>query len=270
MISAAIFRLMRTREFKIQVGIVCALPVVLILSGYNMLNLMNAYVLKLLSQFFGHTLVIEFLTVLIASHIWGCEYEFGGIRNKIICGHSKRNIYITNLLTILICTMGLTLIYVSINMVLGLPLLGTLKMSLGDFLIYLILDLAFVSSISAFFCFISSIFTKEDLSLRISLIVLIVALICGLVMYKKFSIEEFQGIYIDPVLGAVPGRNDLYVGGSARIALELLQCVFPCTQSILLVNEGVEHYILPLLGSIIIFMLSTMGGILLFNRRDIK
>lgn len=270
MISAAMFRLKNTKEFMIQIGVVCVLPLLFILGGYYQVNLMNAYVIKLLSQFFGHTIVIELLLVMIAAHIWGCEYEFGGIRNKIICGHKRRNIYLTNLFSIVICGIFLNGIYVAINCFVGLPLLGNLKMSYIEFVCYIISDFLLVISTASVFCMISSMVSTESNALRISLAVFFIALICGLVMYKKFSIQEFQGILNDPLLGKVPGRNLLYVGGTKRIVLEFLQCVLPGTQSILILNQNVEHYFFPALGSLIAFIVSTGLGLFLFERRDFK
>lgn len=101
------------------------LPAFLILNGYFHTNLTNAYVYKLIARFFGYAPLMGFFIAIFSAHLWGTDYEYGTLRNKIICGHTRQEVYFSNLSLITCAGLVTALTWLIVNGALGVPLLGT-------------------------------------------------------------------------------------------------------------------------------------------------
>ena len=77
LLSASLFRTVRWRLFWTELGIALLLPSIILVNSYLQTNLTNAYVYKLVSQFFGHAPLVGVFVSIFASRLWGQDYEWG-------------------------------------------------------------------------------------------------------------------------------------------------------------------------------------------------
>ena len=83
---------------RIELVIAVLLSAFIILNGYFQTNLTNAYIYKLVARFFGYSPLMGPFIAVFAAYLWGTDYEYGTLRNKLICGHTREEVYFSNLL----------------------------------------------------------------------------------------------------------------------------------------------------------------------------
>lgn len=124
---------------RIELVIAVLLSAFIILNGYFQTNLTNAYIYKLVARFFGYSPLMGPFIAVFAAYLWGTDYEYGTLRNKLICGHTREEVYFSNLLLTICAGLSTALIWLIVNGMLGIPLLGTasLNLSLGEMAFYI-------------------------------------------------------------------------------------------------------------------------------------
>ena len=65
-------------------------------------------------------------------------------------------------------------------------------------------------------------------------------------------------------------RNGKYVGGTARVVLELALCLLPGGQGVLLCEQGVEHMVLLPVCSLLVLVGTTWFGVRRFQRKELR
>ena len=70
---------------RIELVIAVLLSAFIILNGYFQTNLTNAYIYKLVARFFGYSPLMGPFIAVFAAYLWGTDYEYGTLRNKLIC-----------------------------------------------------------------------------------------------------------------------------------------------------------------------------------------
>ena len=73
-----------------------------------------------------------FIAIFVSIFV-GKEHSEGIIRNKIIVGHKRVNIYLSNLIISVIATIFYELIYLILILIIGIPLFGKLQMTSLEF-----------------------------------------------------------------------------------------------------------------------------------------
>ena len=98
---AAFYRTENKKMIRIELVIAVLLSAFIILNGYFQTNLTNAYIYKLVARFFGYSPLMGPFIAVFAAYLWGTDYEYGTLRNKLICGHTREEVYFSNLLLFL-------------------------------------------------------------------------------------------------------------------------------------------------------------------------
>ena len=76
-------RAFRGRLFWVELAVAAVLALTILLNGYFGTNLTNAYVFKLVARMFGYAPLMGVFVGLFTAHLWGCDYEFGTLRNHL-------------------------------------------------------------------------------------------------------------------------------------------------------------------------------------------
>lgn len=272
LIHASLFRTVRWRLFWTELGIALLLPAFILVNSYLQTNLTNAYVYKLVSQFFGHAPLIGVFVSMIAAKLWGQDYEWGTLRAKLSCGHERYEVYLSHLFLTAMVGLAVTGLWLLVNLTLGVPVLGLPGLDADTFVIYILSDLLLSIAVSSFCTLLCSVSEQEAQGLRQCLIAVGVMIVLGLILYKRFSMPRYLGwiSYNNAPSTIQPAENGLYVGGAARILLELIICVLPGAQGILLLEQKVEHLLFPAACSLLVTVLTTVWGLRLFERKEVK
>ena len=82
--------------------------------------------------------IVGFFIAIFTSLFVGAEYSDGTIRNKIVAGHSRKNIYLSNLIVSIVVGLILEFIYLIIISIVAIPVFGAIQMSYSQFLLILL------------------------------------------------------------------------------------------------------------------------------------
>lgn len=221
--------------------------------------------------------IMGFVLVIPVALFVGAEYSDGTLRNKIIAGHSKVKLYFTYLMVSeLAAVLWLVAFWVGFTLV-GLPLLGTtfvwtpveIASHIG---IYLLTMLAYIS------IYLLILFASQNKTLTavLGLILAIFLWFAAVAIHSRLSeppsYDDVQVTNDYKVENIQRVKNPDYLTGDKRKTYELMERILPSGQSILLsggYNSGTPDDTMPLF-SLAIVVVSSLGSIVLFKKKDMK
>ena len=199
-IKASLYKLIKDRPFKIMM-IVCTLLAVLFTLLYCLvipeLNAGGYFMLKMSSSptnNFGLAVPIYLVTFIIG------EFNYGTIRNKIIAGNKKINIYIALFLMAVIFTLSLMTVYIGVSVLLGTILRGFIpdggSVNVGEIIASLCQIILTYIMLSALAVFIASSIRHIGGSVAITVISIMGLFVVGLIS-MAFSLTQEQHLVPD-------------------------------------------------------------------------
>lgn len=277
LLRAQLRRTFRGRLFWVELAVATLLALTILLNGYFGTNLTNAYVFKLVARMFGYAPLMGVFVGLFTAHLWGCDYEFGTLRNSLICGHSRRAVYGSKLCCASLAGLAVMGVWLLLNLAVGLPLLGRPGLSDGMLVCYALASLLMVLALAALCTLLASLVSSRSAAYLLCLGAVAAMVIVGMVLYDHFS-EPYlvpTGLMTVPdkatgeLVTYVP-RNEQYVGGTARVVLELALCLLPGGQGVLLCEQGAEHMVLLPVCSLLVLVGTTLLGVQQFQRKELR
>lgn len=233
--------------------------------------------IRLDSSFFGYAVLIGFGAAIFVSLYLGAEYSSGTIRNKLIVGHTRRDIYLSNLIVVTLASWAMCLAYIAAVCAFGIPLLGGLTVESGYTAWAIPGSFLTMFAFGALFTFVCMLCSSRAGSAVICLV-----LVLGLFMTASFiqmrleEPETYSGYaFYDSETGQIieeedTAPNPLYPRGSVRTAFEFLRDFLPSGQGMQYANASAEHLWQMPLYSLVIASALTLGGLALFKKKDIK
>lgn len=219
--------------------------------------------------------VISFLIAVFVSIFVGSDYDNGTIRNKIIVGHSRKNIYLSNLIVSIIVGLVLEIIYLTIISIVGIPLIGKIQMNIFDFL-YIILDMILLIIVfSSIFNFISMICSNVTLSTVGSLLlILIMYVFCMSISGIAYSTKELKIQDFDENGNLVTKylEDENYPGDFKKNLCKTIINILPTGQAMELseVNIDINEIKIYPLYSLGVILIINILGIYMFNKKELK
>lgn len=163
LLYANFFRLWRNRLFQIGLGFMFFAGSFLVFQQYRQLVGYGTNV-KLDSTMFGYTIMIGVISSIFCSLFVSTDYNDGTIRNKVIAGSRRAEIYIANLIVNIVASFLLCFSYILANIVIGVPLIGTLETPLPKALLILAGSLLTVVAFCAVFTMISLLIQSKAIA----------------------------------------------------------------------------------------------------------
>ena len=179
LLYANFFRLWRNRLFQIGLGFMFFAGGFLVYQQYRQLVGYGINV-KLDSTMFGYTIMIGVISSIFCSLFVSTDYNDGTIRNKVIAGSRRAEIYIANLIVNIVASFLLCFSYILANIVIGIPLIGTLETPLPKALLILAGSLLTVIAFCAVFTMISLLIQSKAIA----------PVVCIVAMFLSISIRE--------------------------------------------------------------------------------
>ena len=187
LLNANFYRLKKNVCFWIIIIIMSLLGVYLYINynGFNPSGCVNC-VNQLGSVFFGY-ISFNFLVLPIFTSLFiGSEYSDGLIKNKIINGHKRTSIYLSNLFISIIVSFIYSIAYMIFAVIIGLLLKNDITISLHKF-IFLLFDTILLNiAISSLFTFVSMSVSNKARSSIISLVIVIWSMIICSNLFSNF------------------------------------------------------------------------------------
>lgn len=230
--------------------------------------------------FWIQALVLGMILSVFISLFVGAEYEYGTIRNKIISGHTRSDIYLANALACIIAGWMVCLGCLLASLLAGVPFLGFFHTRLSEILLQGICVFALSAAYAAIYCFFAMVIPNRSVTAVVCVMLSFLLLFAGTVVSNR--LDEAEYYYIpDGSLGVgeiddgshsewVP--NPDYLEGTKRRIYEIVFEAIPGGQSLQLSGMLNEHtrYGEMLSASLMWIVLSCGCGLLLFCRKDLK
>ena len=225
--------------------------------------------------------IIGFFIAIFTSLFVGAEYSDGTIRNKIVAGHSRKNIYLSNLIVSILVGIFLELIYLIIVLIVSIPIFGLVQMSFLQLVVILLDIIMIIIVYSSIFNFIALICSNITISTVSSLLLILIMFVIDMLLSPTANSTEYiqKNIVMDEQGNVTYEvvKNEDYPGKLVQTICKTISNFNPVSQAIEIsgnkINMNEENFnnmkVYPLysLGLIIII---TAIGIYLFNIKELK
>lgn len=206
----------------------------------------------------------------------GTEYSDGVLRSKLIVGHSRSAVYLSNLFSSVIASFLMCLTYIAVMLAVGIPVYGPLTAEP----LALLSRLAEVLAVCMAHCALFTLITMNRGNKALSAVACVLGVLALMwmtsSMLNHLTEPEFRtAMVFDETLqewvesGLRPNPN--YVSGPLRVVFRFFCDVLPTGQGMQLASTNVgDHSSLLPLYSLTVTAVSTGFGLLLFRRKDLK
>ncbi|MCI9112506.1 MAG: ABC transporter permease subunit [Eubacterium sp.] len=205
----------------------------------------------------------------------GKEYSNGTIRNKLIVGHTRTNIYLANFIT---CLTGSLIIYSMIfigDFGVGIPLLGGWKGKISELITYIIVGVCLSAALVSLLTVFSMLCTRRSVTAVTAMVFAFALMLTASIIYKRLAEPEMTQDLLALTIDGVPELseprpNPLYVSGNLRKIYEFLMQFLPTGQGILLAQQKITNPVLNIICSIIITVAANFCGLFVFRKKNLK
>ena len=269
LLSAGFVRLWRSKVFWLSCAFLAAATVSSVWTRYSD----GFYYLD--TAFMYYVLFIAFLIPVVCTLFIGVDYADGTIRNKVVCGHGKGCLYLSNLILCSVASLIMCTAAVVPGLALGLPLLGGFAM--GPVRAILFFSGVYTLSLvwAALFTLLAMLISNRAISVVAAMLLSLTLLAVGTYLEGRLEAKPtIQGFTLSvngEVVDAEESPNPAYVPeGPVRDALQFLSNFTPGGQTLQHVNQRAERPEVLIAYDAVLFALSTGAGLLLFRRKDLK
>ena len=232
------------------------------------------------NAFVYYVLFIAILIPVVCTLFLGVDYADGTIRNKMICGHSKAAVYLSNLIlcsasSLIMCTFA-----VVPGLCMGLPLLGGFAMGRTRAILFFLGIYTLALAWTALFTLIAMLVSNRTISVVAAMLLAMALLAAGAYLEGRLEAQPtIQGLVITTVdslteitdTTAEEYPNPAYLPeGPVRNVFQFLSDLTPGGQTLQHVNQRASRPEVLMLYDGLVFLLATGTGLILFKRKDLK
>lgn len=274
LISADLYRLFRNKIFWIELIAVFGFGVWIVLANYSPEYQASENPLYIEDVFFN---LFQLLGVFLAagvSLLVGAEYGDGAIRNKLVVGHARLQIYGAQLVTTLLSTALVLVVHGISTGLLCMLLFGKTKIDLVQFFCLVGCSCLIALVQTALYTALSMNISSKAVSPVVTILLACAMLLCGNSIYNQLQEPErtYDGITItmDGVEFGEEIDNPAYVDGSLRTVLEVALDLLPEGQIIQIQAKETAHMAYWAPFGVVFFILTTGIGYECFRKKDIN
>lgn len=271
LLSADLTRLRRDKGFWLLLGLTLATAYFLIMDVGE--SIASASINTTLDDYFFQMLpYLSLIQGVFISLFLGTERCDGPMRNKLIVGHSRLNVYFANYFTCLMAGLALSAAWL-LGTAPGFWLAPPLVMEARRFLGYLLVTAAISAAWTAVFTAIGMLSGNKALTVVFALGVWIALTLVGSGVCDLLEAPETVGgmAYINgEFVWQELEPNPRYVTGAARTALLFLRDLLPSGPAIRMTDAALEDFLQPTVLGLWFTAIVSAGGYLLFRRKDLK
>lgn len=230
--------------------------------------------------FWIQAFVIGIILSIFISLFVGAEHEYGTVRNKMISGHVRSDIYLANTLTGMAAGWIMCMGCVVSSLLTGVPFLGFFHIELLEILSQGVCVFALSAAYAAIYCFFAMLIPERTVTAIVCILLSFLLLFAGTVVSDRLDEAEYYYIpdqslgtgEIDDGSDSEWIRNPDYLEGTERRIYEIVFEVIPGGQSLQLsgmLNQR-TRYREMFSASLAWIVLSCGCGLILFRRKDLK
>lgn len=227
---------------------------------------------KLEQFYFNMVMSLGFFTAMFAAMFLNAEYSEGTIRNKLAVGRTRREIYLAHFLTVQTASLFFIAAWL-LGGCTGIPMIGPWGFGLGGLAFHVLIAVGSTVAFAAIFTFLGMLLSGR--SATVTVVLSWFALLLGASAVENILSEpEFaSGIIMMTTNGMQmvdPEPNPRYVSGALRTFYEFLRDLSPAGQAVQVQNLAVPSPLRALLCDLGVTAAFTLGGLALFERKDLK
>lgn len=276
LLSSSFSRLLRDKFLWIATAAIFLLSAAMIIkNGMSVSDFDYESNVKILNACYFNILpFISLFYAVFVSFFIGTEYSDGTIRNKIVIGHSRTDIYFSNYIT---CFAGSMIILTAMlcGSAVGVHFFGYWQGGIKDFIIKLLLCIFITAAFTAILTLISMLSSNKAITVVMTIIVCLMIMLVSSNIYNVLQETEFTREFIslsadgEVVLGdEIP--NPAYVSGIERKIDEWFLQFSPAGQSILIANEEITNPIINIVYSVVFTIIVNICGVFAFRKKNLK
>lgn len=265
-----------TRLWKNKVFWIC-MAAVLFISAFNMVSACRRAVGEVTSQpleyyYFNLAPMLGLIWAVFSGLFVGTEYSDGTLRNKLIVGRSRTEVYLSTFIVSLTGACLLTVCGMVLGLI-GIPTFGFFAFGWKGYLLYCgLFFLSTFSTIALLTC-VQLLIHNRAISAVVSILLFLGLLLLASMLYNSLmEPETVSGIVMtqDGMEWGESEGNPLYVGGLRRTIYEFLLPFLPTGQQILIADQAVAKPVLMAVSSVCLTACLLVGGIFAFRKKDLK
>lgn len=274
LLSANLLRMKKSRVFWLCITLT-AIAVTAACLNQHHLKEEYGLIINIQGFFFGSPLVVSIAAAMLSPLFLGTEYADGTLRNKLITGSLREQIYLANLVTMLLAGLFFTLTCIAVVTLLGIPLFGLPGSNAEVFALCMVISLLTSAAFCSLYTMLSTVIHNRTLSAVAVLLIMGLLYLAAIVVYNRLCQPEMtDGAYALSINGSLvpeePVPNPMYITGTKRAVYQFFLDFLPTGQVISLTDMSLVHpWLMPLYSLIIIF-LTTGAGILSLRRKNIR
>lgn len=202
------------------------------------------------------------------------EYGDGALRNKLMVGRTRPQIYLANLAVNCLYGTAACLAAVVTGLCVGVPLLGWFQNAgPGKIMLYVLLALATTWVCAALYTFLSMVVASRGVAITLCILLAFGLILLGQYLYLALSQEEVLTalFYTDTGEMAVSEQpNPAYLTGFARQVYQFFYELTPGGQAYQILGMSAQSPLRLLGYSGLVFVLVTGLGLAIFQKKDVK
>lgn len=277
LLSAELYRLLRSKLLYIGIATAVITEVYSLIINRNSIQQFDG---GLEDSFFIYSMLLVIVTPAFCGLFLGVEYSSGTLRNKIIAGIGRYQIYIVNLWIAAISSFLFALSAILPGIAFGLPFVASFQMDSSELIWYLACSIGIALASASFCTMIASLISHRSLGLAVGILITFSLLFFGQYLFEALNEPEYVQpteriiqdgrvfYHVDP--NAPKISNPDYPDGAFRIMCQFLWNFLPMSQCFQVAFGGVESPAILLLNSALFTLVTTSIGIFLFQQKDIK
>ena len=237
---------------------------------FRYLSVEGAYLDKILNEFIMY---IGLFIAIFVSIFVGKEYGQGIIRNKIIVGHSRISIFLSNLIISIVVSLLCELIYLIIVFLIGIPLFGQMQMSFSQFAIVLLNTALVIISFCSIYNFITMICSEITISISICIILFVAMFVAQAALgftanSRKYIEHAFWDNGNKYIISQEPDPN--YPGDEKVKQARTLYLSIPQGQAMKIGGNDLTYSAQMAISSIILIGVVNIVGLCIFSKKELK
>ena len=272
LISVGLFRTVRSKLFYILLALTA---LVMAYVYYNTYRVQLGPDFSQLDLYF-----FQFINTNIVSAAVFCplflssEYGDGALRNKLMVGRTRPQIYLANLAVNCLYGTAACLAAVVTGLCVGVPLLGWFQNAgPGKIMLYVLLALATTWVCAALYTFLSMVVASRGVAITLCILLAFGLILLGQYLYLALSQEEVLTALFNTDTGemAVSEQpNPAYLTGFARQVYQFFYELTPGGQAYQILGMSAQSPLRMLGYSGLVFVLVTGLGLVIFQKKDVK
>ena len=237
---------------------------------FRYLSVEGAYLDKILNEFIMY--IGLFISIFVSIFV-GKEYGQGIIRNKIIVGHSRISIFLSNLIISIVVSLLCELIYLIIVFLIGIPLFGQMQMSFSQFAIVLLNTALVIISFCSIYNFITMICSEITISISICIILFVAMFVAQAALgftanSRKYIEHAFWDNGNKYIISQEPDPN--YPGDEKVKQARTLYLSIPQGQAMKIGGNDLTYSAQMAISSIILIGVVNIVGVCIFSKKELK